>query len=294
MNGKLFISLVAVMSMMLLFSACSDQQKGTQPPALTDTTGISSTGTMRFEGVMISVPSPIQVATLIKKQKIKFNETHVNSLQNKAKYLNQTKKAMNIGVYGADLAYLANYDLGQINNDYFDAVASLSSELGLLEHIDKKLITRLSSNLNNVDSIHTLNASFFNSIDDYLKANEQPHISSFILIGGWIESLHLSSLESKSSPELRMRLAEQKYSAASILSLIEKLDDPVFNPIKSDVTKLCNMLSDLESKYVYRQPITDHREKTTYLRSQTSVDMSEDQLNEISAQIQIVRNIIIE
>jgi hypothetical protein len=277
-----------------LLSSCAEKTSQESAKVLADTTGISSSGTMRFEGVLISVPSPAQVAMLIQKQNIEFKENYLNSLLNRSKYLNQTKKALNLGVYGSDLAYISNYNLGQINNDYFDAIAGLSSELGILDNIDKQLVARLSNNLGNKDSIIYLNTEFYRAADNYLKSNDKPQLSSFILIGGWLESLHITCQEASAHTELRQRLAEQKYSAENVIILTEKLDDPVFNPVKQELISLCKLFLDLESTYTYRQPITDHREKVTYLRSQTTITLPDDRLNQIIAQVEKIRNTIIE
>jgi hypothetical protein len=293
-NVKLYVLTLVGLGVLSILSSCSEKSPDQSNVPPIDTTGISTSGTMRFEGEIISVPSPIQVATLIQKNKISFNQDLVNNIQNRSKYLNETKKALNLGIYGTDLAYIANYNLGQINNDYFDALAGISSELGILDNIDKKLVTKLNSNLSNRDSILNLNADFFRSADQYLKSNNRPHISSCILIGGWIESLHLTANASTNNTELQSRLGEQKYSSRSMLRLAQNMDDPTFNPVKGEMEKLCELLDKLESTYTYRQPINDQREKITYLRSQTSVKMSNEELEEINQQINVVRNIIIE
>ncbi len=291
---KLSILCLSVISILMCLSSCTEKTKQPSQPPVADTTGISSSGTMRFEGVLVSVPSPAQVASLIQKQKIAFNDKHLNSIQNRSKYLNQTKKALNLGVYGTDLAYLSNYEMGQIINDYFDVIASLSSDLGILDNIDKKLVTRLGNNLDNRDSILVLNGELYLAGDHYLKANNKPQISSMILIGGWIESIFITCSEAPANQELRNRLAEQKYAAQNMSMLVEKMDDPVFSPLKSDLITLCNQLQSLESNYEYKQPITDKREKITYLRSQSSVMMTDEQLAQILEQIQKIRNFIIE
>ncbi len=294
MNYNLTICIAGAAMMLAVMQSC-EETTATKPnvPGM-DTTGVSTTGTIKFEGEIISVPSPIQVATLIQKNNIPFKQELVNSVQNKSRYLNETKKALNLGIYGADLAYISNYNLGQINNDYFDLMAGISADLGILENIDKKMVNKLNSNLNNRDSILGLSSEFFRMADRYLKSNERTHLSNYILIGGWIESLHLAADGSKSNEELRSRVGEQKYSAESIKNLATRLDDPAFVVIKPALLQLCELLSQLESTYTYRQPINDQREKITYLRSQSSVVVSAEELNQITEQIKTVRNAIIE
>lgn len=278
----------------LSFQSCQDRAATKDAPPAMDSIGVSVSGAMRYEGEMISVPSPVQIANLIQKNNIPYKMELVNAIENKNKYLNEAKKAMNLGVYGADLAYIANYNLGQINNDYFDALANISSDLNILGNIDKRVVSKLSSNLNNRDSILALNTEFFRLADRYLKSNQRPNIGSYVLIGGWIESLHLAADAGKENEELRKRLGEQKYSAESIINLTAKLDDPTFVSIKTDLLKLCEALKSLESTYNYRQPINDQREKITYLRSQSSVKIDMDEMTKIVELIETVRKAIIE
>ena len=291
---KLVAGITLLACVGLSFRSCHDRTATKDAPPAMDSIGVSASGAMRYEGEMISVPSPVQIANLIQKNNIPYKKELVNGIENKSRYLNETKKAMNLGVYGADLAYIANYNLGQINNDYFDALANISSDLHILGNIDKRVVSKLSSNLNNRDSILGLNTEFFRLADRYLRSNQRPNIGSYVLIGGWIESLHLAADAAKENEELRTRLGEQKYSAESIVNLTAKLDDPTFISIKTDLLKLCEALKNLESTYNYRQPINDQREKITYLRSQSSVKIDMDEMTKIVELIETVRKAIIE
>ncbi|MBL0317251.1 MAG: hypothetical protein IPP69_16405 [Flavobacteriales bacterium] len=293
-NLIVFCTITCALGAAALLQSCADN---TPPPvqnSVADTVGVSTSGTMNYEGEIISVPSPIQIAMMIQKSSLPFKQNLINGLQNKGRYLNETSKSLNLGIYGADLAYVANYNLGQINIDYFDAIASISSELGILENLDKKLVTKLNSNLSNRDSILKLNSEFFRMADRYLKTNQRSQLSSYILIGGWVESVHLAADASIENAEFRLRLGEQKYTAPSILRLSEKLSDPAFDKVKGELIKLCEMFTALQSSYSYKQPINDQREKKTYLRSQSVVNIDEEQANAIREQIRVVRNLIIE
>ncbi len=278
----------------LLTTGCGEKPASPAPSIQIDSSGVSASGTMRFDGEIISIPPPVLIASILQKNNTQFKQELLNDLQNRNKYVNETKKALNLGVYGCDLAYLSNYNLGQINIDYFDAVASLASDLEVLDKIDKRIVSNFQSNLSHRESLLALNSDFFRAADLYLKSNERSHLSGLILIGGWIESMHLAIDAAPQNEELRKRLADQKYSASSIRNLADKLSDPAFANVKTALVKLCNTLDGLESTYIYRQPINDQREKKTYLRSQTSVKLSEDNFNALREQISAVRNLIIE
>jgi hypothetical protein len=284
----------AIISSALVFLSSCEDKPVEQPKLPAVESSVSTTGTMNYEGEIISIPSPIQIASLIQKNNIPFNAALINSVQNKEKYLNQTKKALNIGVYGADLAYIANYNLGQLNSDYFDVIAKLSQDLEIIDHLDQSIMQRLMKNIQDKDSLLKLNADFFRAGDKYLKSSDRSQLSGYILLGGWIESLHLAADAAKVNDELMKRLSEQKYSAMSMSKLIMKFDDPQMANFKPAIEELCETLSALESTYTYKQPITDAKEKTTYFTSLTSVKISEEQLEEITEQISAIRNLIIE
>lgn len=279
---------------MLIFSSCAEPTAKPESLAPPEPSNVSSSGTIKFDGEIISVPSPVQIANLIQKNNIAFNQEWLHNLQSRSRYINETKKALNMGIYGSDLAYIANYNLGQMNNDYFEVIAQLGSELNVIEDIDKQLMTKLTNNLDNRDSLLRLNADFFRSIDSYLKSNDRYDLSSFILIGGWVESLNLASKAAQGNEALRTRLGEQKYAAPSILKLAAKMNDPAFAPVKTKLEELCNALNALESTYSYRQPINDQREKKTYLRSQTSVKVTDEELANLTQKINAVRTVITE
>lgn len=283
------------MALMISLPSCQEpQNQGSVPITDSINSGFSTSGTMNFEGEIISLPSPIQVASYLKKNNIPFKQELVHLPSAKDRYVNETKKALNMGVYGADLAYISNFNLGQQNADYVDLVAKLAAELGVLDHVDRKIISRLRSDLTSPDSLIRLNADLFHSADKYLKSNNKYDISAYILIGGWIESLHLAADAAKSNEFLRIRLGEQKYAAASIDRLNKKFTDPAYEPIRQEIERLCAIFAQMESTYSYRKPIVDAETRTTYINSKTSVNVPDDILGSITAQIAKIRTLIIE
>lgn len=62
-----------------------------------------------FDGQLFSIPSPVQTAMLIKELNYKYDFTLLSSYSEAEKYITNQKKAMNLGVYGADLGITALY-----------------------------------------------------------------------------------------------------------------------------------------------------------------------------------------
>jgi hypothetical protein len=261
---------------------------------LVDSSSVSSSGTLKFQGEIISIPSPTQIAVILQKASIPYQQGAVNPLTNASKYTGEFKNAMNMGVYGADLAYIANYEQGQINNDYFETIGDLAGELQILEHIDKSLLSRLANNISNKDSLLSLNAQFFRSGDQYLKNAERSDLAGLILLGGWVEALYISMDAAITNKDIRSMLGDQKHAAASLVSLMSKYNEPSLEKVKVEMLALGEVFQEMESSYEYQKPINDTKEKTTYLRSKSNVIVSDDQLSALREKTNSLRNLIIQ
>lgn len=275
-------------------TSCEERTGTHQDAPSIDANGLSSSGTMFLEGEIISVPSPIQISSMIQKARISFDKDLMNPLQNRDLYLTEYRKAMALGVYGADLAYAANYEQSQLNNDYFNVVGQLSADLQIIDHIDPKLISSLNNHIGNRDSLLRLNASFFKAGDTYLKEVKRSDLAGLILFGGWLEALHISIKAGKENEEIRARIGEQKNAANSLRNLISKLTDPSMKDIQDEFNILAGLFESLRVNYTYQKPINDAREKITYLRSKTTVEITTEQLAAIEASTIKLRNLIIQ
>ena len=54
-----------------------------------------------------------------------------NPVENTKKYFSSTTRAINLGVYGADLSYATLYNMQQEVINYLNAIRSLSNELNM-------------------------------------------------------------------------------------------------------------------------------------------------------------------
>jgi hypothetical protein len=293
LHPKFFVSIVVLLALLSVVS-CSEPTSTASNPPLVDSSSVSSSGTVKFQGEIISIPSPTQIAVILQKANIPYQQGIVNPLTNAPKYTAEFKKALNMGVYGADLAYIANYEQGQINNDYFETIGDLAGELQILEHIDKSLLSRLANNISNKDSLLSLNAQFFRSGDKYLKNAERSDLAGLILLGGWVEALYISLDAAVTNKDIRSMLGEQKHAAASLVNLMSKYNDPSLEKVKVEMVALGDIFEEMESTYEYQKPINDTKEKTTYLRSKSSVVVSDNQLASLREKTISLRNLIIQ
>jgi hypothetical protein len=119
--------------------------------------------------IFYSLPSPIETAMLIKRSGVQFNESLLNRTDNYSKYTTTLQKALNLGIYSADLSYASMFDQTQIAIQYMGISKIMAQDLGVLNAIDEEIIHRLETNINSRDSImEIITESFLNS-DIYLK-----------------------------------------------------------------------------------------------------------------------------
>jgi len=279
----------------LLLTSCEESSTTQNPDtAIADTVKVSTSGTFLLDGEIFSIPSPVQTALLLKKEKVNFQQDLLNPVENRGKYLTEVQKAMNLGVYGADLAFVSCQDNAQLSMNYFDAVGKLSADIGILDNIDKSFVQRFMDNAGEGDSLIALNADFYRAGDRYLKDNKNTKTAVLILLGGWVESLHLAINSAAGNAAILQRIGEQRDAVTSLARLTASLDDPGLIDLKKNLSELSQVFADLKSTYEYKQPIVDAQKQRTFLTSKTVVTMDTDQLAEIAGLVDAIRKNIIQ
>jgi hypothetical protein len=249
---------------------------------------------LNFDGQLFSIPSPIQTASLIKNSGMEFNSDLTNNPTNITNYTTAFKQSLNLGVYGADFAYISFYGQDQLSLQYMKNIRSLVESLDLSSAIDKKLADRIATNINNKDSLMTISSAMFRKTDNYLKNSDRGDIAALILTGGFIESLYFSTNLAKmdKSGELAKRIGEEKQTVISLMQLLDKHDDPNFKALVTEFSGLVDAFSKVDVKYKYNRPETDPVKKITIIKSKTTVTISDKTLDEILIKTSTIRNFI--
>jgi len=86
---------------------------------------------------------------LMKHAGAKYNTEFLNSVDNASKYTTSKSKALNLGVYSADLSFASMFDQSQATLKYLSVTKKLADDLGILNAIDKSIVTRMEKNINN-------------------------------------------------------------------------------------------------------------------------------------------------
>ena len=165
-----------------------------------------------ISSILESIPQPLEISMLLKESGNEYNLNYLNPAGNRSKYNSNYKKALNLGIYGADLGYTNIYEKNQDGVEYMEAIKELADGLNIGQFFDIKTIGRLATNSKNLDSLLLITTQNFNQINHYLQTQNRSNLSVLLLTGGWLEALHITTevAANTKSQELRETIGSQK------------------------------------------------------------------------------------
>lgn len=300
-NFILVISLIALMGTLTL-TGCKSKGKGSdESDSLKD---FDSDVVKKVERVFYTLPSPFELAQMLKRAGAKYIFDILNPVENVHKYSTEKSKALNLGVYGADLSYASIYDQTQETMLFLSCSKELSDGLGISSALKQTLIDRIEQNIDNRDSLLQIISDSFYDTDEFLKQNERPTTAVLVLVGGWIEGLHIATRLAeitKDNKEIIQRIGEQKYSLDNVVALMEVYaEHPNIHDLYIEMKDLKKIYDEAEvvkeDANAEAAPNAKGKEvkKVTTVGATSSVHITNDQLKAITKKIKEIRAKIVE
>lgn len=295
------LRLVAIFGLASLIVSCTSEGSGAGEGGSGDEVNQESLEKEKLvkeaKKVMYSLPSPIETAMLIKRAGAEYNEEIMNPTTNVVNYNTNKSKALNMGVYGADLSYASIFDQTQTVMEYMAVSKKIADELGLLSTIDSKIVERLENNVNDRDSIIRIISETFMNSNSTLKEDNRPSIAAMILAGGWIEGLYIATTlaESVEQEELVERIVDQRLSYNELQKLLEtNTDNPDVAQILESLTGVKEAFSEIQIETSEIVPVTDKESKVTTLKSESKHKITQEQFEKLKEEALALRNSIVE
>ena len=250
---KKSLYLIFIVAGAMFFNGCSgntSNKSGQASDELISADSLNSDAPLKLSEEVIgdviqNISSPVEMASLIKSTGVAFSQKILNDPDNLDKYNTSYKRALNLGVFAADLGYINIFDKNSIVVSYLLAVKNLAEGIKVGQFFDFNALKRLATNSNNLDSLMEISISSFNKMDSYLREQNRSNVSSLIVAGSWIEGLYItgSVIEQTNNKDLIDRLAEQKDIVNILLIILENYkNDPNF-------AELSTYLKDLKQLY---------------------------------------------
>ena len=200
-----------------------------------------------ISSVIQQIPSPLEISVLLKESGSSYDNSLLNTPENKSRYNSNFQKALNLGIYGTDLGYTNIYEQNQDGLEYMDAIKELADGLSIGQFFDIETIGRLATNSKNLDSLLLITTQNFNAINSHLQEQNRSNLSVLLLTGGWLEAMHITAQIAEKNPgnnALSETIGEQKIILDNItilLSFYENMDPRI--------AELHNQMKELQSVY---------------------------------------------
>ena len=144
--------------------------------------------------VLKDLPPPSEVPYLLMSAGADFNPEIINSLDKINDYQSeQSKAALNLGVYATDIGYLTSYDKSEMALDYMGECQKLAAPVGVAEAIDYGMIQRFESNMENKDSLSAVINEVMQKSGERLSELDELNSAALLLAGSWVEGVYIST-----------------------------------------------------------------------------------------------------
>jgi len=287
---------VLIISGLFFYTNCKGEDSDKDTNA--DSLQIQNTDkTFKFKEKLFSIPSPFVASDLIKEISDDFNSDLLNPAENKINYTTTFSKAINLGVYTADLAYSNVYEQFSSTTKYIKVVRNLSSELQIMNSYTDKVLENFEKNLNDKDSLNKIFTDAFRETDLYLSENNRQEIADLVITGAWIEGLFLMTqiAQEENNKELIDRIGEQKYSLKNLIILLNKNQqkNEQLKILNNELIELNREFSQIEIKYKYINQIVVPNERKSVILSETQIIITPELLKRITEKVKEIRKSII-
>ncbi len=246
--------------------------------------------------ISYSVPTPNELFEIVKSLGGELNVELINSLDNKDNYVDLKSKALNFGVYSADLGYMSCFENGIEFLKYTKAIENLGNELGISEVFDQDLMDRISNNEDDFDSLFTISNETYYDSYLYLEENKKGQELSLIIIGGYIESLYIiTNLVTEYSDDnpIIEKIGDQNLVLENIIDFCgQYADEEAVSEALSNIMELKSVFDENMSfvEADENSEATEASEGIVTLKSTGRYAMNEQTFNIVKTEITELRN----
>jgi hypothetical protein len=225
------------------------------------------------EEVLFPLPEPMGVYKMLDNIGATYAGNILNPVTSISKYTISNAKAVNLGVYAADLSYATIYDKKNDVDAYSQVLKSIIDDLGV--KVDYQSITSQESRkkVENPDSLVKLTTQVFYDVYDFLYKESDPSYAALMANGYYVEGLYIAThllKETYNNFEMLKIVCQQEQPLAEIINLNEKF---TANPT---IQNLQNSLKKLKAFY-----------------ESTNGSINQQQLDEIAKSIEAIRKSIV-
>ncbi|MEI7490329.1 MAG: hypothetical protein WCK92_02955 [Bacteroidota bacterium] len=238
--ASLFVALTVISSMTSCNNGANKDAQANQTAA--DTIKKVVNLSPENKNLLYQFPTPFEVTMMLQRAKAGYIFKITNPPANLTKYSTEKAKALNLGIYSADLAYSATYNFVDETNKFIACTGKLANDLGIAGVYDPGLVDKVKKFNNNKDSLVNMVTKIFNKTNDFLSRNNRNEIAVLVATGTFVEALYLAAslnqVASDNKP-ISTVIFRQKDNLDKLITLLTAYNmDSDLKPIGDEVSKL--------------------------------------------------------
>lgn len=184
--------------------------------------------TKEIEEVVYPLPTSAEVIKMLTELEVGYIIGISNPPDKVKNYLTSNSRALNMGIYGADLSYATLYNMNQDVITYLDAIRTLANELNMGKIYNERLYEEIKTSFDDRDQLVDILTGAFNGTYSYLSDNGQQAQALLVVAGAWVEGMYITTHISESVYHVEgivRVLLEQKKSFELFIEIAEPHDD---------------------------------------------------------------------
>lgn len=237
---------LVLMAIILVFPACKMGRKSSG----NDSAASGELDKARVEKdvreFVYPLPTSFEVTEMLNRIGAAYILTLTNPVANVEKYLTEKSKAINLGIYGADLSYASTYNQKQEVISFMDVSKKLIDALNISGAISPDIVEQVEANQDDKDKLVEIITNSFYDTYEYLNRSDRGSVSMLVLAGSWVEALYISthiSQDTYNNKEMVKIVMDQKASLNKLVSLMEVVKD------NAAVAETLNLLTNIHAIY---------------------------------------------
>jgi hypothetical protein len=224
-------------------------------------------------------PSPIQIASILNKANMKYEEGLANNISNAKLYSTKFKQSINFGVYACDLAYCVTNEKYEEASKYLKVSKDLAAKIGMESiFLSDNLVERFEANVGNQDSIMSILFHVQMRTDDYIYDNDLSDLSVIYFTGAWVEGMNIGThtMLGNDDHKISILLSEQMTIARSIIRGLRAVKSQT-----EDLVDLTDHIEEVVNAYNNLWSVKQEGENIEYL----DVELKHEEVISISEMI---------
>ena len=216
---SILVSIAAVLCL-VLFSNCGGK-KGAEAPAQDSLSAEERSALFAYP-----IPTSYEVTEMLNNAGAAYILTLINDPKSVDNYITEKSKALNLGIYSADLCYTSTYNMKQDMMGLLESAKKLIDNLEINTPFTQKFLQRMEANSENKDSTVVILSESIQDSYAFLKSNNKEDVTLLVMSGSLVEGLYITTQMATLYPnnqELLKIVAAQKTTFKEVYKMLEPM-----------------------------------------------------------------------